>query len=167
MELVSSEGALLYASTQTWLSEQCSKYNLEKKFIEAIITVESGWNTFAVRFEVGNVDYVDIPRFAKMNKITNQTEMQLQKFSFGLGQILGSTSRGCGYSGSLINLCLPKINIRWMAYYLYWLRKTKRCTSLMDLASAYNAGHPKIGDDGKYRNQEYVDKVMSAYSVPK
>jgi len=131
------------------------------ELIYAIIDVESGWNPFAVRYEPHWRYIVPVSNtmLAKMG-ITKDTEEQLQKFSWGLMQIMGSVARELNYTEILTKLVIPAENIN------VGIRKVmalaKKYKNIEDIIASYNAGSPrKIS--GKYVNQDYVDKVLVKY----
>jgi len=109
--------------------------------IRAIITVESGWNPYAVRQE---------PRIGDA--------------SYGLMQILGGTARDLGFSGTSSDLLNPSINVHWGVKYLK--SRIERYPSDIDAAiAAYNSGTARKGVDGAFINQEYVDRVKREWGV--
>ncbi len=128
--------------------------------LDAIVRVESSYDPFAMRYEA-HVPPFEHESFAKRNRITAETELTLQRFSFGLVQILGSTARYAGFLGPLSQLCIPTDNLLIGCKYLSMLRN--RYPLLQDAIAAYNAGSPVKVITGGYRNQAYVDKVMKFY----
>lgn len=133
------------------------KYRIDPALLDAIIVTESTYNPWQIRYEPTFVSNVIPNGFARKNDITIDTEAQLQKFSFGLCQIMGGVARGMGFGGLLTNLLEPGINLALGANLIANL--TKRFPLLDDAIAAYNAGRPNLDADGRYRNQEYVDKV--------
>lgn len=74
---------------------------------------------------------------------------------------MGAVARELGFDGSLPELLRPENGLLYGAKKLSKLHE--HYTSVSDIAAAYNAGHPKIdGITGRYANQGYVDKVLSA-----
>jgi len=129
--------------------------------IYAIIETESNWNPFAVRYEPHWKYIVPVSNtMLKKMGITRETEEQLQKFSWGLMQVMGAVARELNYSEILTKLITPQDNIN------VGVRKVielfKKYKNLEDVIASYNAGSPRKVD-GKYVNQSYVDKVLSAY----
>ncbi len=89
------------------------------------------------------------------------TEVALQSFSFGLMQIMLATAREAGFNLHPKLLLVPKINLTWGTHHLF--ENFRRYGSWPDAVAAYNWGHPAralLG--GKYKNQDYVDKVFAA-----
>lgn len=139
----------------------CDNVPFDYRLMDAIITTESGWNPWAVRFEP-NYRYIMTPKeFAKKHGISEDTEVTLQKISWGLGQVMGATARSNGFTGPLNSLCDPKLAIDQAV--LVMKKICLRFETLEERISAYNAGTPSTVD-GKFKNQAYVDKVLKVYS---
>ena len=135
------------------------EYGIYHKLVGAIITVESNWEPLALRFEK-DFNYLTIPqKYAKKNKTTLDTEIALQRFSYGLCQLMGGTARWLGFDGALIDLLDVETNLRWALRHLANLEKTYGESS--DVIAAYNAGSPRRKASGAYVNQTYVNRVMS------
>lgn len=144
----------------------CASTHVPVAILCAIIETESNWNRYATRYEP-LFNYETTPeKFAKLNRITVQTEKQMQKMSWGLGQVMGATARAIGYSGPLPALCETLENMYWTCKYLK--QKLDKYDSLDEVISAYNAGsakrYPKFNASDKdvFMNQKYVDKVTAA-----
>jgi soluble lytic murein transglycosylase-like protein len=131
--------------------------------LAAIVQTESGGNPLAARFEIAYKYTVKFSDFAREQNITPITEEVLQKTSWGLCQIMGGLARELGHQGSLLELLVPEINLTLAAKHLKNL--IKRYPNKDDMIASYNAGSPIKGMDGKYRNQQYVDKVNSYLSA--
>lgn len=122
----------------------------------AIIETESNFKPMAIRYEE-NWKYLYMGEIhAKMNGISYSTEKTLQKFSWGLMQVMGTVLRELGFSGSFLEMVDPALSIE------YGCRKLKELldkhATRDDAIAAYNAGSAKrVG--GVYVNQSYVDKV--------
>lgn len=129
----------------------------------AIAEVESAGDPLAVRFEPGWKYHYNVDNFAKLCRISQDTEQMLQACSFGLMQVMGTVARELGFEGSLIKLTDPRIGAKYGCLKLSKLFKV--LNSVDDVIAAYNAGSP-IKKDGKYINQQYVDKVHRAYGRP-
>lgn len=130
--------------------------------IYAIIETESSWNPFAVRYEPHWKYIVPVSNTMLKNMgITRETEEQLQKFSWGLMQIMGSVARELNYSDILAKLVIPQDNIN------IGVRKiidiSRKYKNIEDIIASYNAGSPRK-KDGVYENQGYVNKVVANYA---
>lgn len=123
------------------IQEMSKKYNIETSLIKAIIKTESNWDVNASRFEAHKGDA-----------------------SWGLMQLLLSTAREVLGNPQLITtqLIQPRNNIEAGTKFLSQL--WGRFGNMRDAIAAYNAGSPRLGKDGEYVNQDYVDKVMNAYN---
>lgn len=95
--------------------------------------------------------------YASRLGITDMTEIMLQSFSYGLGQVMGTVARELGFDGHLGELLQPHLNIEYMTIKLMKLRV--KHGSEEDVVSAYNAGSPTKLLSGVYMNEKYVDKV--------
>ena len=140
--------------------------NIEFRLLDAIIATESSYNQWATRYEVNFKVSDDVVVYARKNNITRTTEVELEKFSWGLGQIMGGTARWLGFIGPLPLLCVPDQNLLVMVKLIKKLQK--RYTQEEEIIAAYNAGSARKLEDGSFRNQDYVDKVyknMGLYVV--
>lgn len=137
--------------------------NLSKQFeiplylADAIICTESEYLQYAVRYEP-HMNLVQLPQmFSKKNHITLGTEKQLQKFSFGLFQVLGVTARSMGFDGALPELFEIEKNIIWGLRYLD--KQLHRYRYEDEAIAAYNRGSAFKNATNTFVNQGYVDKV--------
>jgi len=144
------------------LQTEAKNLKLDWKVLDAIIHIESSWNPWVVRFEKNFTYTQDQDKFAKLNRITVSTEHQLQKFSWGLMQVMGGTARWLGYAGALTALCDVDVNIYVGAKYFHHL--CGQYVKLSDQIAAYNAGSVRLKADKTYVNQAYVDKVLKIYN---
>jgi hypothetical protein len=125
---------------------------------EAICRVESSLDPLAMRYEP-KWNYLYFPReHASRLRITEETETQLQKFSYGLCQIMGSVAREHGFTGALVSLAAdPALCLKFGAIHLkkfLWKYQTEA-----EAIAAYNAGSARRTPGGMFVNQQYVDKV--------
>ncbi len=138
----------------------CYRLSLDPALCAAIVSVESGWNPWVCRFEPQFKWTWQVEEYGGRLGITDTTERNLQKTSWGLMQIMGGTARELGYDGQLTALCLAEIGLDWGLRYL--AKKVKMHNQLTDQIAAYNAGNAKREASGRYKNQGYIDKVLSA-----
>lgn len=139
---------------------------IEFRLLDSIIITESHYDQWAMRYERHFKTSDDVPVFARKNGITRATETELEKFSWGLGQVMGGTARWLGYTGPLPLLCMPEQNLLVMVKLIKKLQS--RYDTEDEVIAAYNAGSARYEDDGSFRNQAYVDKVhknMGLYVV--
>jgi len=124
----------------------------------AIAYVETGLDPTKVRFEPNWEYLVNPARYSQVLGITVETEMQLQRFSYGPLQIMGSNARVLGYNGMLTLLSQSPLGAMYGVKFIQTLKK--KFTDEKDVISSYNQGQPtKI--NGSYKNQNYVDKVCN------
>ena len=142
--------------------EAAIRHQIDPNWVYAIIQKESSGISSAMRYEK-NWKYLARPDFyADRLNITTDTEIQLQKFSYGLMQIMGSVAREYGFADSLALLIDP---FRSLEYGCRHLKNFRRRYPLgRDWIAAYNAGTPRKNPDGTYSNEEYVKKVVEYWS---
>jgi soluble lytic murein transglycosylase-like protein len=144
------------------IREVASETNIPWNLLAAIVQTESGGNPYAARFEPDYKYYFKVKEFAKQNQITDITETVLQKTSWGLCQLMGGLCRELGHTGSLLEVLDQELNLKLCAKHL--LNLIKKHPERDAMLAAYNAGSPiKDLKTGKYRNQEYVDKVLGYF----
>jgi len=128
------------------------------ELVTAIAIVESGGETQAVRYEP-KYKWLVNPAKVKPANCTKETEIVLQKTSWGLLQVMGAVAREYGFQGWLTELLNPARNLYYGIVHLITLEERGQ-TALGDkynldaLISDYN--------DGTWRrmnNLEYVEKV--------
>lgn len=78
----------------------------------------------------------------------------------GMMQIMLSTGLMLGYN--ILELWSPDVNVECAAKYLSQL-SDRYGGNTEDMISAYNQGSPRRNEDGTYKNQSYVDKVLGWY----
>ena len=143
------------------IEKKADKYNLDRFLVAAIIQTESSGNRCDTRFEKRFKHLYHPEKFAQLNQITVQAEIEHQKTSFGLMQIMGSVARELGFKRNLWNLCNPRMNVELGVKKLKKL--SGRHESMEDLIASYNAGRPFMLSNGKYKNHQYVNKVLQRY----
>ncbi len=129
-------------------------FSLPLGLVKAICFVESSFNEYALRYEPGYKWLV-----GSEEKLT-ATERMGQMCSWGLMQLMGGVAREYGYTGDFPRLCVPEVNLNFgMMHVQKFYRKYQNWP---DTIASYNAGRPvRIG--AVYANQQYVDKVMTAW----
>ena len=122
------------------INEMSAKYGIEPAWIKAHIKAESNWDVNASRYEAHKGDA-----------------------SWGLMQLLLVTARSVLGDSNLTTTQLinPKVNIEAGTKFLSQL--WGRFGNMRDTIAAYNAGSPRLNAQGKYINQDYVDKVTKNY----
>ena len=138
------------------------KYKLDPTLVASIIWTESRGDPCAARYEPKWRYLFNTTQYANNMNITHQTEIELQKFSYGLMQVMGSVAREMGFSDELPRLYDIDINLEYGCKKLAQLRD-RFPHDFTDMISAYNQGGPYKTPGGFYRNQTYVDKVMGYF----
>lgn len=138
-------------------------FNLDEDLVEAIAWIESSMNPMATRYEKDFNYIFNASIFAHDLGISTETEVQLQKFSFGLMQVLGCVARELGYQGPMMNLCSVITGSEYGCKKL--VKISEKHPDEDDMISAYNQGSPIKSADGKYRNQAYVDLVKKKLAL--
>ena len=134
------------------------RHGLDPDLVGAIVVAESAADPAAVRYEPHVGKYVRDPDKHRPRGCSAETERRLQMMSFSLMQVMGFNIRAMGFTGWLTEYLDPakglEVGCRFLADLL------KRWPKIEDAVSAYNQGSPRRGEDGRYRNQAYVDRVM-------
>lgn len=130
--------------------------NLPVECVRAFCLIESSDNEWAYRYEphykylVGDVNSI------------SQSERIGQMISWGLMQVMGGVAREHGFKGVFTELCNPSVGL---SYGMKHLRKYyAKYQDWPDAIASYNAGSPRKDSDGRYVNQDYVDKVLKAWA---
>jgi soluble lytic murein transglycosylase-like protein len=144
--------------TPATFAESLKLHPCPAHLVLGIIATESLGEQGAMRYEPAYPYLFNVKKFAKLSGWTEPTEQALQMFSYGLMQIMLAVARDKGFNLHPMNLLQPKTNVSWGCFHLWSLfRKYQIWT---DAIAAYNYGHPaKKLISGKYKNQEYVDRV--------
>lgn len=148
----------------------------------AMITVESGWNTWAYNPEPHYRYLWDNKKKAPFRKLTSDEiraeyppadfkalkgdadqEWWAQQASWGLMQVMGAVAREHGFEGPyLTQLCDPIHGLDYGCRHLARLHNRFINKYGWDgVIAAYNAGSPRI-ENGRFVNQDYLDKVVRA-----
>lgn len=144
------------------LESAATRYNLDSNYIIAIAINESSCNQLAVRYEPLYRWIYKPEFFCALNNTTWETEVHLQKMSFGVMQIMGAVARELGHNGNMLELAHnPAVAIEYSIR--HFLSFYERYKNYEDAIASYNAGSPKKDKEGKYINQKYVDKVLFTY----
>jgi len=138
------------------IKKYSEKYGIPQDIIRAIIEVESGYNTNAIRYEEHFMWFEKPFTDYHFHKGTERTSQQI---SWGLMQIMGSVARQNGFKGNYLpKLLKPEVGIKYGCKHLksYY----KRYGNWKDAISSYNQGSPRKDSEGNYQNQAYVEKVL-------
>jgi hypothetical protein len=140
------------------IKQAADTFGIDPDLLGAICIVESQGNTWLIRYEPKWSAFLNPAHWAKL--ITLDTEKICQMISWGLCQVIGARARELGHEGLLTELLRPDTGLYYGAKNLSLLLKKH---GIPGAIAAYNAGSPRIAANGKFINQDYVDKVMSAW----
>jgi len=164
------------------LRELCALYDVPYRVVLALIEVESKGNPYAIRVEPAYPYLWDVKKkrpftipedhnrssmvapstFHSLHGSRN-TEWVGQKTSWGPMQVMGAVAREYGFEGWFPELCGdPGVQLG-IIHFSRLYRKYESQWGWQGAAAAYNAGSA-ILVDGKFKNQQYVDKVEVAYA---
>lgn len=154
--------------TPAWLSRlpvdlianKAQDHGLDADVLCAIIMKESRGDQWAMRYEPGWSNFWFPRHFADLLQISFDTEQQLQKFSYGLTQVMGAVARQHGYKDDLPKLLSnPELAIEYACLHLKWLRS--KCRGEEELIIAYNGGWGALKkmNTGMFLNQTYLNSV--------
>lgn len=133
-------------------------HDVDPSLCLAIADKETGLVNSKCRYETKWGYLVSPLKYAKLLGITEYTEIQQQKFSWGAMQIMGSVARELGFKGYLNDLTFPENGI------FYAVKKVKVLLSKYkveaDAISAYNQGNARK-TNGVYDNAQYVVDVQA------
>ena len=147
------------SSMQSMAMMAAMRAGLPPLLVLAIIDQESSWDTHACRYE---------PKFKYLSgDDLSPTEEAMQKFSWGLMQVMGGTARWLGCLEKYLSVLTdPAYGLLYGCKYLKYHMNKYNGNEFMAIA-AYNAGSARTvetsGGVHVFENQEYVDSVMSYY----
>lgn len=168
-------------------SKYCIGYDLPLNILIAIARTESDFDSFATRFEPHFLWMWDCKENAPFRTLTEEdvhsasapddfpapprgkftlfstadTEWTGQKTSWGPFQMTGSLLREKGFTGGFPLVCYDAdIAAKYACSHLSKLRDRFHAKYGWEgVVAAYNAGSPVLGDDGRFKNQNYVNSV--------
>lgn len=157
---------MIKSELKALIREVAEKVGIDGDLLIALCTVESSLEPFSVRFEPVYRWTLEPRAWAsqiekRVPGYSAATEEALQKFSYGLGQIMGAVMREYGFVG-LLQTCMtnPKIPLEYSARHLKkFLQKYDGDEA--SAVAAYNAGSVRFTPAKNFVNQVYVDKVMA------
>jgi len=135
------------------------QFDVHPLLIAAVILQESAGISCAQRFEPRWRYHWNTVEWARVVGSTVSTERVGQATSWGFMQVMGGVAREQGFNGWFPELCKPELGIYYGTKVLS--QKLDEYPEGHDAIAAYNAGTPRKREDGTYRNQEYVDGVLT------
>ena len=147
-----------------YIKRHADAFKLDPALVYAIARKESDFNPFAIRHEP-EVDFrFQVHKHAAINRTTMGTEDQLQKYSYGIMQVMGFVLRELGYEGSFLAMGNPDLGIFYGCKKLRQIYDHRNDTCMEDVICFYNGGKKRA--DGRYSNQiHYVDKVVEFMKI--
>lgn len=168
-------------------SKYCIGYDLPLPILIAIAKTESDFDSFATRFEPYYEWMWDCEKNAPFRKVTDEeilsasapsdfpappkgkftvnctadTEWVGQKTSWGPFQMMGSLLREKGYRGGFPLICYDSDTAaKYACTHISKLRDRFHADHGWEgVVAAYNAGSPVLGEDGRFKNQGYVNSI--------
>lgn len=145
------------------IESTAQRHGLPPGLVEALVAVESGGDTFAIRFEPRFYDrYIrNNPAVRAKAPCSLETERQAQATSWGLMQVMGATARAGGYGAPFLSgLTDPEAGLEAGCAHLARLRDTHHPRhGWAGAVAAYNAGSVRLAPGGGFVNQEYVERI--------
>lgn len=131
-------------------------FKLDWLLVKAVCVKESSLNTWSLRYE----DYwkyrFEVEKFAAKNRISVATEVQCQKISWGLMQVMGTVARELGFYDELPKLLQPQVGLFYGCKKLAAL--IERHKELPLALAAYNAGSGNL-----QAGRGYANSVLQIY----
>lgn len=127
------------------VKQKAAKYGLDYSLVAAVVEQESGWNTWAIRYEPGFYEH-----YVK-GMTLSETEKHARSTSWGLMQVMGQVAREHGFKGLFLSeLCDPEVGLDCGCAHLFsWLQRVGGNTETALLR--YNGG----------ANPNYPGEVMA------
>lgn len=141
------------------LQKTASDFKLDIDLMRAIIQIESSGRIFCFKYEPNYRWLYHPSQYAIDLGIPYDYETNMQKTSWGLGQVMGSICREYGHKGNLMEVLEPSKNLFYMATHLK--KFLNKYGNESDVIAAYNAGSARKVASGSYENQTYFDKVSA------
>jgi len=154
--------------------------NIPSQLVRAIVLTESNGSIYAYRVEPPYRYLFNIKTEVPFRSLTpaevrserapadfphytfssRDTEWWGQQASWGPMQIMGAVARECGFEREFTRLCSASTGIQYGIRHLAKLiHRFHTHFGYRGVAAAYNAGSPRHTTDGKFVNQEYVDRI--------
>jgi soluble lytic murein transglycosylase-like protein len=144
----------LSADIKKCIQEAALDVGLPISVVTGIVCQESSGNPSATRYEPGF-----FKRYIIKLGLAGE-EAQGRATSWGLMQLMGQVAREMGFTAPFETLLDPDVGLYWGCRHLSKLKERHyREYGWAGVIAAYNAGSPRKQKDGKWVNQDYVDKV--------
>lgn len=148
------------------VNKYAKQFNIDARLLGAVVQTESGGNPFAVRFEPSYRYTSAIASLANEIGCSYSSMEMMQKTSWGLMQVMGSTAYDLGlgreknkWPSTLLD---PEMGMKYGCTFLK--RKIDQYGALPEVVySAYNGGTPQQSVIGVFNNQDMVDNFLKNY----
>lgn len=155
---------MLTVQTLRAVEKWITYYKLPQNLVLSMINVESNNYSMALRLE----KHLEGVNWYERTLQSLKLKSKFHYCSYGLMQIMYGNARHLGFTGSPFDLFNPEHGVHYGCKFLSRLYKRYKGI-ITDVVSAYNQGNNRFYDinkngikdeNEKYRNQQYVDKVM-------
>ena len=148
---------------QEIIEKTAAIHRLSPNLVMAIVKTESAFRADAIRYE-SHYKWICTPdKFNTALNISVETEQELQKFSYGLMQIMGAVAREHGFVGSMHKLLRPDIGLEYgCRHFAKYMNRYNN--DVKKSIAAYNGGPGAVLKNGKFSNEIYVAKVMRRFT---
>lgn len=135
------------------IQREAPSTGLPWELVYAVCVAESSGREFAIKCE---------PQYKYLvGESLSVGERWGQKHSWGLMQVMGGVAREWGFTGPFTDLWIPEVGVHYGMKHLK--RFYDKHKNWPDTIASYNAGRP-VRVDGRYVNQDYVDKVLKLWN---
>lgn len=141
------------------IGEKAAKYNLRPDIVYGVCMKESNLEPFAARYEE-NYKWIYEADKVKPKICSLSTEIELQKTSLGLMQVMGGVYRELGYRRWLTAV-IADVDLQLEYGCRHLANKIKKYGLDKGIAS-FNTGSPVYGKDGQLVNASYVRDVLAS-----
>lgn len=137
------------------------KHSLDPSLILAIIEQESGFDTFAYRYEKGffknYIEGMDDEELATFPPCSRPTEAIMRATSWGLMQVMGQVARERGFRGPFLSsLCDPLVGIEYGCKHFAAILASRNGDINAALQRWNGGGNPNYDDEVLARQSKYI-----------
>ena len=122
-----------------YIKESCRRFGLDYALVNALIATESGFNPCVIRYEQDYKYLFKIEECRRLIGCSLDTMINMQKCSWGLGQIIGAVAYEMGLQNWATKLLDPELNIHFVCEYLQNIIKNKKPKNPQEVYAIYNA----------------------------
>ncbi len=147
------------------IRDSCRRFGLDYALVNALIATESGFNPCVIRYEPDYKWLYKIEECRRLLGCTLDTMINMQKTSWGLGQIMGAVAYEMGLKNWATKLLDPEMNIHFVCEYLKNIIDKHRPKDQKEVYAIYNAGSLRYKSNGDLVNQANVDRFMIKLTI--